>query len=142
MFKWLIDRRMYVRMRAHDLARYRYEKAALETEKVSSIKDISAGGVLLITDEPIEEGTILELKINVPFKKEPLACRAKALRYKERKTATGIAYETGCLFLDITEKDKKDVVIFLDHVLKKVSLPKYILTKMRRKWRGLIGRKA
>ena len=73
-------------------------KKGYRAEQFSVTKDISAGGLLFVSHEPIPVGSILELKIELFNKDEPIECLARVVRIEEE----GSKYNIAACFLDIT----------------------------------------
>ena len=63
-------------------------------------KNISAGGLLFVSNTPIPVGSILELKLELPDVQGPVQCLSRVVRVSE--TATDKSYDIGVYFLDIT----------------------------------------
>ncbi len=90
-------------------------KPAFVPEQLSVTKNISAGGILFASEEPITVGTILELKIELPDDKEPIECLAKVIRAEE--IVPDKTYNIATNYLDITSAQR-------------VRLNKYVETEL------------
>jgi len=75
-------------------------KRGFKPEQLSVTKNISASGLLFISDEPISIGSILEVKIELPNGEEPIECLAKVVRIEE--SLENKNYNVAVCFLDIT----------------------------------------
>ena len=75
-------------------------KRGFKLEEFSVTKDISAGGLLFVSNESLAIGWILELKIELPDGEEPVACLARVVRTEELEEKR--QYDIGVCFLDIT----------------------------------------
>jgi len=73
-------------------------------EQFSVTKDISAGGLLFLADEPLHMGDILETVIELPDGKAPVECLARVVRQEEMRA--GKKYDVAVCFLDITGSQK------------------------------------
>ncbi|MDP3731808.1 MAG: ATPase, T2SS/T4P/T4SS family [Candidatus Omnitrophota bacterium] len=101
------DRRAYIRLDSKINLRFRvFEsqadliKRGFTPEQLSVTKDISAGGLLFVSDELIPVGAILELKIELPNGEESVECLARTVRVEE--VVPQKHYNIAVCFLDIT----------------------------------------
>lgn len=78
-------------------------------------KDISGGGISIISYEELKEGDILEINIELPTKKV-IDTRGRVVRtneieiYGERQEKR---YEAGIEFLGINEEDREEILKFV-----------------------------
>jgi type II secretory ATPase GspE/PulE/Tfp pilus assembly ATPase PilB-like protein len=79
-------------------------KRGFKPEQLSVTRDISAGGLLFISNESLEIGSILELKIELPNDEEPIECLARVVRIDETDQAN--AYNVAICFLDIAGAER------------------------------------
>lgn len=77
---------------------------ALIPEQFSVTRDISAGGLLFISGEPIAVGSILELKIELPDNTQVIECLSRAVRIIESQPNK--SYDIAVCFLDITSAQR------------------------------------
>jgi len=105
------DKRAYTRLSCEANLRYKVFKSqqdlmkrGFNPEQLSVTKDISAGGLLFVSNEPVTIGSILELKIELPDSKEPIECLARVVRIEEREADQN--YNIAVCFLDITGAQK------------------------------------
>jgi c-di-GMP-binding flagellar brake protein YcgR len=83
----------------------------LKTGKVrrALTRDISAGGLCVVTDELFEIGTMLGVEVQLPDRERPIVCQAVVVRSQfaegssERRAAT---IETGLQFVAIDPKER------------------------------------
>ena len=101
------DKRVYSRLSSSVHLRYKIFNAKEESlkskfsvDQFSITKNISAGGLLLISTEPVLIGAVLELKIELPDAEAPIECLARVVRVEERDD--GKKYNIAVCFLDIT----------------------------------------
>ncbi len=73
------------------------------TEFLTMTKNISAGGLLFLTKEPMSIGMILELKIEAP-QESPIVCLARVLRIEEIEMEK--VYRVAVCFLDLSGSDR------------------------------------
>jgi len=103
------ERRKFFRLNAYHLAKYRLVSENNKEElKITSLKDISAGGVCLRTDREIPRGSILQLYINFPQLSSPIPCLAKSTWIK--KSDKKGHYEIGLEFLEIEDFLRKEIM--------------------------------
>ena len=100
------DRRVYARVSSRVNVSYKVvqtqdalKKRGLSSEQLSSTSNISAGGLLLVSDEPLATGTVLELKIDIPDGKKPIDCLARVVRVDEARHEK---FNIAVCFLDIS----------------------------------------
>jgi len=102
------DRRVYMRLDAKVNVRYRLFRSEEEVsqkgfnpEYLTVTRNISAGGLLFIANEPLSLGSILEMNIELPGQR-PVECLAKVVRVSQGENF----YEIGVCLLDITSADR------------------------------------
>jgi type II secretory ATPase GspE/PulE/Tfp pilus assembly ATPase PilB-like protein len=67
-------------------------------DKISVTKDISAGGLLFVSDEILTTGQILELYIDLPRSRETVDCLARVVKVADM----GNRFDVSVCFLDLT----------------------------------------
>jgi c-di-GMP-binding flagellar brake protein YcgR len=104
------ERRIYSRLAKKVNLRYKVfeskeelAKRGLTHEQLSVTKDISAGGLLFLSDEQIPIDSIVELKVELPGKERPIECLGRVIRVEAVKDGT---YNIAACFLDIATADK------------------------------------
>ncbi len=109
-----LDKRVFSRLDSTINISYRVFRTKLEVSKrddapehFSVTKDISAGGVLFIADEPYALGSFLELKIELLDRKAPIECLARIVRATEN--TLGERYEIAACFLDLTSSERNRI---------------------------------
>jgi type IV pilus assembly protein PilB len=100
------DARIFSRLNSKVNLRYRVVeseedllKRGLTLEHLSVTKNISAGGLLFVADEPLAIDSILELNIELPDTEAPIECLARIVRIEESGHRR---YDIAVCFLDIT----------------------------------------
>jgi len=113
------ERRVYHRLDSKVNIRYKVfksvqdlSKGKITPEHLSVSKDISAGGVLFVSDESLSVGSILELKIELPDGKEPIESMARVVRVEEKEE--GKHYDVAVCFLDITSAERVRLNKYID----------------------------
>ncbi len=121
----LADRRQFVRLNANVNVGYRVVKDALSPEETNEdapeqgavTRDISAGGLSFFLKERIAEGSILELRLELPGPKDPLKCLARVMR---SSSIDGTPFfETAVCFLDLSGRDRQLLDKFVEKGEKK-----------------------
>ena len=79
-------------------------RQSFNPEQLSASKNISAGGLVFIADEPLTVGSIVELKIELgPV--DSIECLAKVIRTEEKEPEK--SYDIAVCFLDITSAQRQ-----------------------------------
>ncbi|MFC1621407.1 ATPase, T2SS/T4P/T4SS family [Candidatus Omnitrophota bacterium] len=101
-----LDRRVYARIDKKVNLRYKvYDsneellKKKSSPEQFSVVKNISAGGLLFVSNVPIPITAVIDLKVELPDYDEPIECLAKVVRIA--KTEKENIYNIAVCFLDI-----------------------------------------
>jgi type II secretory ATPase GspE/PulE/Tfp pilus assembly ATPase PilB-like protein len=84
-------------------------------EQFTATRNVSAGGLVFISKDPIPLGSILELKPEIPDGAPPMACLAKIVRVQE---AEGGLFEKAVCFLDLSRTDRARIEKFIVGVKK------------------------
>ncbi|MBN1913185.1 MAG: Flp pilus assembly complex ATPase component TadA [Candidatus Omnitrophica bacterium] len=105
------DKRAYPRLNDKINLRYKLIKSegellkrGITPEQLSVTKNISAGGLLFIADEPLALGAILEINVEIPGE-QPIQCLAKIVRAEESQG--GKRFDVAVCFLDLTGAERK-----------------------------------
>jgi hypothetical protein len=75
-------------------------KKGFSAEQISYTKNISAGGLLFASKEPLAIGSFVELQIELPDGSKPLECLARVVRVDEIRPDED--YNIAVCFLGIT----------------------------------------
>jgi general secretion pathway protein E len=101
------DRRTFIRLSSNINLRYKVFRSEEELfsrgfrpEEFSITRNISAGGLLFISREPLAFGSILELSVDLPVNQETVQCLARVVRVSDSDNK-GI-FEIGVCFLDLS----------------------------------------
>ncbi len=86
-------------------------KRGFSPEQLSVTKNISAGGLLFFSDEPLGIGSILELKIELPNGEEPIECLVRVVRIEQAEEKN---YYLAVCFLDITGAERTRLNRFIE----------------------------
>lgn len=101
------NKRKYSRFDAYYLVKYRPVLAPKDKLVLSSIRNISAGGVCLEAKERLSVGAFIQLYINFPWFTDPVPVVAKVVWIK--KPGRKDKYEHGLEFSEIEEIIRKDI---------------------------------
>ena len=113
--KQLKEKRTYPRLTAYHLAKYRMLSWSDKDKYViASIKDISGGGISLLTDEDIPVSSIIQLLIQFPAFPKPIPSLAKVVWKKHLKSIK--KFKMGLEFIEIEEMLRAKVVNRLEYV--------------------------
>ena len=107
----MLDKRVYPRLSAKINLHYRIFasqeeliKEGFQPEQFSVTTNISAGGVLFFSNEPLPVSAIIELKIDLPDGEEAIACLGRVIRVES--TGQEHTYNIAVCFLDITGAER------------------------------------
>lgn len=87
-------------------------KAGFKPEQFSVTKNISAGGVLFFSNEPLLVSAIIELKMDLPDGEEAIDCLARVVRAEE--AGQEHLYNVAVCFLDITGAERARLNKFIE----------------------------
>ena len=90
-------------------------KRGFTPEQFSVTRNISAGGLVFISDEPLAIGAVLELKIELP-NEAPIDCLARVVRVEERQASLSSKpfYDTAICFLDIAGSQRSQLNKYIE----------------------------
>ena len=108
------DKRKFLRLNAYHLVRYKLASQKDWQVGVTSIRDISAGGVCLRSEDRIPKDAILQIRINFPKLSAPLFCSAKVVWVK--KIGKVNRFEMGLEFFEIEDLLRKEIIQRIDYV--------------------------
>ncbi|HTZ11320.1 MAG TPA: ATPase, T2SS/T4P/T4SS family [Candidatus Margulisiibacteriota bacterium] len=116
-----MDRRIYSRLDRKLNLRFKVfksgdksAKSTLAQEQLSVTKDISAGGLLFLSSEPIAVDSVVELKVELPGDPRPIECLARVIRVD---TLDEGSYHIAACFLDMAAADKALINKYIDSQL-------------------------
>ncbi|MFH0731472.1 MAG: ATPase, T2SS/T4P/T4SS family [Candidatus Omnitrophota bacterium] len=105
------DRRDYVRINYNIDFTYKVyrSKQDLRDRKdaytyANVTKNISAGGMSFVSNEPLDIGSFLELSLKLPDGSKPMECLGRAVRILEKTMLA--TYEIGVCFMDISASER------------------------------------
>ena len=108
------EKRKFPRISSHLLTRY---KDSYGGYKVVTLKNLSAGGALFITDDPLKPEKDINIEINFPGSGR-VPVKAKVLRRNQTNRFSFSFYETAVKFISKSEGIKSDPEI--DEYLKNI----------------------
>ena len=123
------ERRKYLRLRVYHLVKYQVisDKPPNPHPLLASIKDIGAGGICLVTEEPLSVSTNLQLEINFPDMGGVILTSGRVVWLKQ--VAKTNRYYVGIEFTGTDELLRKRIdgkVQFVNHKIKikNIKIPK------------------
>ena len=84
---------------------------------IGYLVDISTEGIMIMSENPIAVGTVLELKILLESEmsaKQYLYFDAKALRCE--KSINGTSYDIGCQLLNLSPEDFREIEMIIEEL--------------------------
>ena len=84
---------------------------------IGYLVDISTEGIMIMSENPIEAGTVLELKIMLESEmsaKQYLYFDASVLRCV--KSINGTTYDIGCKLLNLSPEDFREIEMIIDEL--------------------------
>ena len=110
------EKRFFTRISRNVNVRYRLVRPAAAAgskaddvpagaEHFSVTRNVSAGGLTIVSKEAFSIGAILELKIELPEDDVPISCLAKIVR--EEETDEEGTFETAVCYLDLSRQDRQ-----------------------------------
>ena len=110
------EKRFFTRISRNVNVRYRLVRPAAAAgskaddvpagaEHFSVTRNVSAGGLTIVSKEAFSIGAILELKIELPEDDVPISCLAKIVR--EEETDGEGTFETAVCYLDLSRQDRQ-----------------------------------
>ncbi len=113
------EKRRFKRIKRAFAIRVKPEREGLPEGRIEkwdlvTIHNLSAGGLSFNYSERLKTGTILELKIELPFVKEPVSCHAQVTRTEEvsfQKTGVRkiVLFRIAAEFIEIDLQEKKAI---------------------------------
>ncbi|NQT75485.1 MAG: PilZ domain-containing protein [Candidatus Omnitrophica bacterium] len=106
------EKRRFIRFDITLKVTYAAQKAP-RAEKTGIVKDVSAGGMQLLTEEKLETGSRLELKMIIPEALNPVHLNGTVLWSRDVSEGKKISYSAGIEFGKIEEDNKNTFLRFL-----------------------------
>jgi type II secretory ATPase GspE/PulE/Tfp pilus assembly ATPase PilB-like protein len=117
------DKRVYRRLNNKVSLRYKvfeteneFIKRGYTAEESAATKDISAGGLLFVTQDKLAVGSILELSLELPVAEAPIECLARVVRVAEGLFKES-GYDIAVCFLDLTSAERTRLDRFVEQEL-------------------------
>lgn len=99
------ERRKYVRLNIPLEVGYSLQGKPDQWHK-SITKNISPNGIRFAIGEDLSKGAIVELKVKIPTRAEPIPIKAKVIWSKKETQQGESAYDVGLAFMQISEESK------------------------------------
>jgi len=115
----MIEKRKYQRVK--DGAKIIHKLMGVKGECLAPALDISAGGIRLPSKKKLAPGSILELNIYLPDKREPFFGLAKVIWQKSEitKSLIGDYYETGVEFIKVGLENRRLIIRYTGSLIAK-----------------------
>ena len=113
------EKRKHTRLGVYHLVKYRLVSELDKGEFLTSIKDISDGGLCLRTNEKLPISSMIQLYINFPSFPKPVSSLAKVVWVNQVGKMN--KYDTGIQFSDIEEALRSEIARRVESVIKKVE---------------------
>lgn len=110
----VFNSRHFKRLRVSYLLKYKPINSS-EAPFISNIKDLSAGGVKFWTDQPLTEGTFLQLTILIPPLGRTLETLGRVQRV--RYAAQNKIYYAGINFVELQTADQEALNRFIEEAI-------------------------
>jgi hypothetical protein len=110
------ERRQYTRINKNFLLNYYEINNPVKQYAASQLKNISVGGICLISPQSFSPGTMLGFKIKTPFLIEMASLEGEVLQTHER--IKGIIYEVRIKFRKMSPEASKALASLVDHFTK------------------------
>jgi c-di-GMP-binding flagellar brake protein YcgR len=111
--KKYLEKRAFERENCYCLVRYKtLDEKGASTAIITSLRNISGGGLLLKFKEPHLLGVRVEIKINLPTP-DSSAISAVAEIVRLKTYAKAKEHWAGVRFIDIKEEDRKKIIDFI-----------------------------
>lgn len=103
------NKRKFARLKSYCLVRYnRVDDQSNPSGKMTNVKNISEGGLMLTSYEPLPVSSTIKVCINLPGREKPLETFAKVMRCVKVSDEESV-YHVGISFLDIADADRKEI---------------------------------
>lgn len=118
-----IERREFLRV--EDIVQISYSRSLVQPpqQKQAQRKDISGGGIRIISKEELPVGTILDIKMELPdiFQPTIIKCKGRVV-WCQKMEGDVEEYNVGIAYVNIPEQDRKKIInyVFGKHRMQKL----------------------
>ena len=120
MEKNFADKRTHSRLNVYHLVKYRLLSHPEDRPIVTSVRNISGGGICLLTGKPLNLGTVIVVFINFPKVQKPIQSLAKVMWLKKDPKNKNL-YNIGIQFVEIEESLRREIVRRIEEVYAKAA---------------------
>ena len=117
------ERRKFPRMTVELFVRYKILSSPEQVD--AQTKNISGGGVCLVTREKMELGTYLAMEVKFPHSKGPILAGGRVIWCRESRLGPSPAghsrFDNGIEFVQISETDRQQII---EHIKSKLGKDK------------------
>ncbi len=82
-------------------------------QSIGPTMNISAGGMCVLTADPLREGLLPEVSFELPDQAQPVVCKARIAWCRTSRIDPEL-YEVGLAFTEISDEDRKRVMNFVE----------------------------
>ncbi len=111
------ERRKFKRIRIDFGIEYNLKGSKAKPKKAKGI-NIGGGGIMMRVTKKLPSGTILELNLKLPSPYGTIHTDGRVIYTMDNLWNEDPPYRTGVCFTDISEKDRKNIVKFVEEKLK------------------------
>jgi c-di-GMP-binding flagellar brake protein YcgR len=111
-----IEKRKFARLKAYHLVKFKQLTEPQGEPQIAAIRDISGGGVCLISDKELKSGSSIQLYINFPHISMPIPSLAKVTWVK--KLPKSKKFESGLQFVEIEDSMRKEIIKSVEDVIR------------------------
>lgn len=112
------EKRRFIRFEISLKVNYIVQKEP-KTEKTGITKDVSAGGIQLLTEEQLSTGSRVDLKIFIPEALNPAHLNGIVMWSREVSAGKRLSYGAGIEFGEVEEDNKNTFLKFLCYLMYK-----------------------
>lgn len=110
----MVEQRKFVRLHAPLGVHYRIIQKNKKTREVSSwLKNISGGGVRIVTQHPLKTGELLHLKIQIPHLEEPTEAVGEVVWVNSNGKDGQQIHEAGIRFCDVDPAELNKILEYV-----------------------------
>lgn len=113
----IFERRKFVRIDGSYAVYYTDITTQEPKSDAGQAKNISAGGILFITDREFPEGTVLKLRIRLPDEQDYISVKVRVVYSRQR--VKGLLYDTRAKFIGIREEHRDAIRKIVEYNLQK-----------------------
>jgi len=114
------ERRKFKRIRTDFDVEYRIKDSKERFKKAVGV-NISGGGIMMRAPDKLSPGTLLELTLTLPSEYGTIQAFGRIIYTMDNLWNEDPPYRTGVCFTDISEKDRKKIIKFVEEKFKELD---------------------